>query len=120
MDNQILINLTFNETRVAIMERGSVAELYIERESTPRIVGNIYKGIVGKVVPGMQAAFIDIGLEKSGFISVEDVNEDSLYDFYLESGETNEQSKKEEKALIQDILREGQHALVQVLKESVG
>jgi len=120
MDNQILINVTFNETRVAIMERGSVAELYIERESTPRIVGNIYKGIVGKVVPGMQAAFIDIGLEKSGFISVEDVNEDSLYDFYLESGETNEQSKKEEKVLIQDILREGQHALVQVLKEPVG
>lgn len=68
MDNQILINVTFNETRVAKLENGSVAELYIERESVPRIVGNIYKGIVGKVVPGMQAAFINIGLEKSGFI----------------------------------------------------
>ncbi len=119
MDNQILINVTFNETRVAVIENGSVAELYIERKSTPRIVGNIYKGIVGKVVPGMQAAFVDIGLEKSGFISVEDVHEDSLYDFFVESGES-QHSKKQDRTLIQDILREGQHVLVQVLKESVG
>jgi ribonuclease G len=120
MDNQILINVTFNETRVAKMENGSVAELYIEREAEPRIVGNIYKGVVGKVVPGMQAAFIDIGLEKSGFISVEDVNEDSLYDVYFESGADEVGSNKDVKGLIQDIMREGQHVLVQVLKESVG
>jgi len=120
MDNQILINVTFKETRVAKVENGSVAELYIERESEPRVVGNIYKGRVGKVVPGMQAAFIDIGLEKSGFISVEDVNEDSLYDLYFESGADEVDTKKDIKGLIQDILREGQHVLVQVLKESVG
>lgn len=120
MDNQILINVTFNETRVAKLENGSVAELYIERESVPRIVGNIYKGIVGKVVPGMQAAFINIGLEKSGFISVEDVNEESLYDLYFDSASSGSDSKKEVKGLIQDILREGQHVIVQVLKESVG
>ncbi|MEQ9617601.1 MAG: Rne/Rng family ribonuclease [Deltaproteobacteria bacterium] len=120
MYNQILINITFNETRVAVIENGSVAELYVERKSTPRIVGNIYKGIVGKVVPGMQAAFVDIGLEKSGFISVEDVHEDSLFDFFLENGDTSGQGAKQDKTLIQDILREGQHVLVQVLKESVG
>ena len=120
MDNQILINVTFNETRVAKLEKGSLAELYIERESVPRVVGNIYKGKVGKVVPGMQAAFIDIGLEKSGFISIEDVSEESLYDFYFESGTTEAEAKKQVKGLIQDILREGQHVLVQVLKESVG
>lgn len=121
MDNQILINVTFNETRVAVMENGSVAELYIERKSTPRIVGNIYKGKVGKVVPGMQAAFIDIGIEKAGFISVEDVQEDSLYEFFLENGgeDTVQDFNKQQKNLIQDILREGQHVLVQVLKESV-
>ena len=62
MENQILINITFNETRVALKEKGSVAELYIERKSVPRIVGNIYKGVVGKVVPGMQAAFIGLHL----------------------------------------------------------
>lgn len=120
MDNQILINVTFNETRVAKMENGSVAELYIERESVPRMVGNIYKGIVGKVVPGMQAAFIDLGLDKSGFISVEDVNEESLYDLSFESGADEVDTKKEVKGLIQDILREGLHVMVQVLKESVG
>ncbi|MEE8298541.1 MAG: Rne/Rng family ribonuclease, partial [Thermodesulfobacteriota bacterium] len=111
MDNQILINVTFNETRVAVMENGSVAELYIERKSTPRIVGNIYKGKVGKVVPGMQAAFIDIGIEKAGFISVEDVQEDSLYEFFLENGgeDTVQDFNKQQKNLIQDILREGQH-----------
>ena len=121
MDNQILINVTFNETRVAVMENGSVAELYIERKSTPRIVGNIYKGKVGKVVPGMQAAFIDIGMDKSGFISVEDVQEDSLYEYFLEgNGEESVQNlNKPQKNPIQDILREGQHVLVQVLKESV-
>ena len=120
MDNRILINITFNETRVAVMENGSVAELYLERKSAPRIVGNIYKGIVGKVVPGMQAAFVDMGLEKSGFISVEDVHEDSLYDFFLENDGEGGHHKKHSRGLIQDILREGQHVLVQVLKESVG
>jgi len=122
MDNQILINVTFNETRVAVMENGSVAELYIERKSTPRIVGNIYKGKVGKVVPGMQAAFIDIGINKSGFISVEDVQEETLYEFFLENGgeDSVQDFNKQQKNLIQDILREGQHVLVQVLKESVG
>jgi ribonuclease G len=122
MDNQILINVTFNETRVAVMENGSVTELYIERKTTPRIVGNIYKGKVGKVVPGMQAAFIDIGMDKAGFISVEDVQEDSLYEFFLENGEEDsvQYIHKQQKNLIQDILREGQHVLVQVLKESVG
>ena len=120
MDNRILINITFNETRVAVMEKGAVAELYIERKSTPRIVGNIYKGVVGKVVPGMQAAFVDIGLGKSGFISVEDVHEDSLYEYFLDGGSESQQPKRQERGLIQDILREGQHVMVQVLKESVG
>lgn len=118
MDNKILINVTFNETRVAVIEKSSVAELYIERKSTPRIVGNIYKGKIGKIVPGMQAAFVDIGMEKSGFISVEDVNEESLYDFDVDDDTPS--NKKQNKALIQDIIREGQRVLVQVLKESVG
>ena len=121
MENQILINVTFNETRVAVMENGSVAELYIERKSTPRLVGNIYKGTVGKIVPGMQAAFIDIGIDKSGFISVEDVQEDTLYEYFLENDaeDTVQDINRQQNNLIQDILREGQHVLVQVLKESV-
>jgi ribonuclease G len=117
MENLILINVTFNETRVAVTENGALVELYIERKSNPRTVGNIYKGKVGKVVPGMQAAFIDLGLEKSGFISVEDVYEDSFLEFFLEEDE-REHQKKRGKFPIQDMLREGQEVLIQVLKES--
>jgi ribonuclease G len=119
MENLILINVTFDETRVAVTESGTLVELYIERKSNPRTVGNIYKGKVGKIVPGMQAAFIDLGLERSGFISVEDVYEDSFIEFFLEEEEAQSQKKKG-KFLIQDVLREGQEVLIQVLKESTG
>jgi ribonuclease G len=119
MGSLILINVTFNETRVAVTENGVLSELYLERKSQPRIVGNIYKGKVSKIVPGMQAAFIDLGLEKSGFISVEDVHEDSFLELFLEEEEI-QTHKKRAKYLIQDMLREGQEVLVQVLKESTG
>ena len=70
----------------------------------------------------MQAAFIDIGMDKSGFISVEDVQEETLYEYFLDNGgeEALQDFSKQHNNLIQDILREGQHLLVQVLKESVG
>jgi ribonuclease G len=119
MESTVLINVTFNETRVAVIENGSLAEFYIERKSQPQIVGNIYKGRVGKIVPGMQAAFIELGLEKSGFISAEDVHEDSFLEFFLEEEEI-QTHRKRTKNLIQDVLREGQELLVQVLKESTG
>ncbi|HEX9830286.1 MAG TPA: Rne/Rng family ribonuclease [Thermodesulfobacteriota bacterium] len=119
MESIVLINVTYNETRVAVIENGLLAELYLERKSQPQIVGNIYKGKVGKIVPGMQAAFIELGLEKSGFISAEDVHEDSFLEFFLEEEEP-QNYKKATKHLIQDVLREGQEVLVQVLKESVG
>ena len=70
MESNFFINVTFNETRMAITENGIPVELYIERKSHPRVVGNIYKGKVGKIVPGMQAAFIDLGLGKSTIIFV--------------------------------------------------
>jgi len=119
MNNLIAINVTFNETRAAVCENGAVSEIYIERVSHPRTVGNIYKGRVGKVVPGMQAAFIDIGLDKSGFISVEDVSEESLWDIPGEE-EVERQALRTRQSLIQDMLREGQDMMVQVIKEPTG
>ncbi|MGQ0793103.1 MAG: Rne/Rng family ribonuclease [Deltaproteobacteria bacterium] len=119
MENLILVNVTFNETRVAVTENGTITEFYLERKSQPRIVGNIYKGKVTKIVPGMQAAFVDLGLERSGFISVEDVYEDSFLDIFLDDEELQTQ-KKRYKYPIQDVLRDGQEILVQVLKESTG
>ncbi len=74
MPSEIVVNAEPFETRVALLESGVAAELYIERESGRSIVGNIYKGRVTKVLPGIQAAFIDIGLEKAGFLYVNDVD----------------------------------------------
>ena len=116
MSAQIYINKTYNETRVAITENGELVELYIERKSRPPLVGNVYKGKVGNIIPGMQAAFIDLGIGKSGFISVEDVQEDSYFEFFLEE-EDLKPKKKKTKSLIQDLLREGQEVLVQCVKE---
>ncbi len=118
MSTQIYVNVTFNETRVAITENSSLVELYIERKSRPQLVGNIYKGKVGNIIPGMQAAFIDLGIGKSGFISVEDVQEDSYFEFFLEEEDLKTTKKKKKtKSLIQDLLREGQEVLVQCVKE---
>ena len=74
MPSEIVVNAEPFETRIAVLENGVAAELYIERESGKNIVGNIYKGKVTKVLPGMQAAFVDIGLKKAGFLYVSDVD----------------------------------------------
>src|ERR687884_1663887 len=73
MGSEIIIDTTSHETRVALLENGSVTELYVEREKDKGIVGNIYKGIVTKILPGMQAAFVDLGLRRAGFLYVADV-----------------------------------------------
>ena len=73
MQTLILINVTSQETRVALVENGILAELYLERNRDRGIVGNIYKGKVVRVLPGMQAAFVDIGMERACFLYVTDV-----------------------------------------------
>ncbi len=118
MQSQLLINSTFKETRVALTENNKLIELFIERKTVPPIVGNIYKGRVGKVVPGMQAAFVDIGTEKAGFISVEDVYEESFIELFLEDKEDLKQNSQQQQ-LIQDMLKEGQEVIVQAIKEPV-
>lgn len=118
MQNQLLINSTFKETRVALTENNKLIELFIERKTVPPIVGNIYKGRIGKVVPGMQAAFVDIGADKAGFISVEDVYEESFIELFLEDKEDIKPAKQSQQ-LIQDMLKEGQEVIVQAIKEPV-
>ena len=73
MYKQIVINVAEHETRVALLEDGSIAELFIERGDGSDIAGNIYKGKVHRVLPGMQAAFVDIGMKQAAFIYVDDV-----------------------------------------------
>src|ERR1700728_3207637 len=74
MSTELIINASLPETRIALMENGEIQDLLIERASGKGIVGNIYKGRVTRVLPGMQAAFVDIGLEKAAFLYVDDVH----------------------------------------------
>ena len=104
MSEEILINVTPQETRVAIMEQGVVQELHIERTSSLGLVGNVYKGKVCRVLPGMQSAFIEIGLSRAAFLHIADILE---YEVNAEKP-------------IQELLHEGQTVMVQVIKEPIG
>ena len=127
MSNNILINVTRDEVRVGLVENSQLVELYIERKEDESVVGNIYKGRVAKILPGMQSAFVDIGLEKSAFLYVGDVHTDMSEDFaeFFED-EENEESlefiphKRRHDLHIEDILQEGQDLLVQVSKDPIG
>src|SRR5512137_668114 len=74
MDSEILIDVTRDEIRVGLLEGGQVVEFYVERKRDASLVGNIYKGKIVKILPGMQSAFVDIGLEKAAFLYVTDIH----------------------------------------------
>src|SRR5688572_14025670 len=127
MPNSLLVvNADGPETRVALVEGGLLAELYIERKRERGIAGNIYKGRVERVLPGMQAAFINIGLEKSAYIHVSDVRgtPDDLKRL-MTAGDARTDSGDEDEpgggsgARIEDLLKEGQEIVVQVTKEPI-
>ncbi len=105
MSNEILINVTPQETRVAVMEQGAAQELHIERESARGLVGNIYLGKVCRVLPGMQSAFVDIGLDRAAFLHVADIWQPAA------NGEPKP---------IERLLHEGQSLMVQVFKDPIG
>ena len=113
MSEEILINVTPVETRVALVENGMLQEAYIERTSRKGIVGNIYKGKVVRVLPGMEAAFVDIGLERAAFIHASDV---------ITSESTSDQLADAPKTVpdIRTLLREGQSLVVHVTKDPIG
>ena len=106
MSEEILVNVTPQETRVAVLSAGQVQELMVERAASRGLVGNIYMGRVARVLPGMQSAFIEIGLERAGFLHVADIR--------------SERKNGESPRPIEKILAEGQPILVQVLKDPIG
>lgn len=125
MTKELVISTTSHETRVALLEGGHIAELYIERERERGIVGNIYKGRVIRVLPGMQAAFVDIGLDKAAFLYVADVlDEMEQVERHIDGDEppADQTDSTELQPLppIEDLLREGQELLVQISKEPIG
>jgi ribonuclease G len=109
LGQEILINVTPQETRVAILEQGIAQELHVERASSLGILSNIYRGTVVRVLPGMQSAFIEIGLQRAAFLHAADIRE-----CHIGEGETV-------KVLpIEHVLHEGQSIVVQVIKEPLG
>ncbi len=106
MKEQILVNVTPRETRVAAITDGVVQDLHIERSAQRGIVGNIYLGVVKRVLPGMQSAFIEIGLERAAFLHIADVIEQRQH--------PNEPQR------IERLVHEGQTVLVQVIKDPIG
>ncbi|RMD69068.1 MAG: ribonuclease G [Gammaproteobacteria bacterium] len=109
MSEEILVNVTPRETRVALVENGVLQEIFIERAGRRGLVGNIYKGRVCRVLPGMQAAFVDAGLDRTAFLHISDIQATTL-------------SPREDAPIenITDWLTEGQEVLVQVIKDPLG
>lgn len=111
MSEEILVNVTPQETRVAVVENGVLQEVSIERTRARGLVGNLYKGVVSRVLPGMQAAFVDIGLERAAFLHASDI-------FTREVEGLRPEGRRHE--AINQLLREGQELLVQVIKDPLG
>src|SRR6267143_1394349 len=127
MTKEMIISSNGHETMVAILEDDLVAEIFVERERQRGVVGNVYKGRVSKVLPGMQSSFIDIGLERDGFLYVAEVI-DTLEEFDKLSsddddeggGKGRDRDRDKPPPKIEELLKEGQEIVVQVVKEPLG
>ena len=133
MYKQLIINVSDHETRVALLEDGTIVELYLDRGDDSDVTGNIYKGRVLRVLPGMQAAFVDIGLNQAAFVYVDDVFKDDFdeYERMFQIDDTEPQAENEntpEPVLyesrrsfqIEELISEGQEILAQVVKSPIG
>jgi ribonuclease G len=131
---ELLVNVTPRETRVAVIENGMLQETFIERANRRGLVGNIYKGRVCRVLPGMQAAFVDIGLERAAFLHASDIigaSEDPADDETPDPADTQHIARPDTQQLIAEqpprviksiaeLVRDGQEVLVQVIKDPLG
>ena len=111
MSGELLVNVTPSETRVALIENGVLQEVHVEREAKRGLVGNIYLGKVIRVLPGMQAAFIDINLDKAAFLHASDINSTLII---------KEELPKDQTPDIRNLVHEGQYLMVQVVKDPLG
>src|SRR3546814_5011141 len=119
MSEEILVNVTPRETRVAVVENGMLQELHIERGWSRGVVGNIYKGRVQRVMPGMQAAFVEIGLARAAFLHASDVMR-SLPTPEIAGDEEAPPSQPQPVPPISEPLRDGQETVAQVVKTTIG
>ena len=115
MTEEILINVTPRETRVALVENGMLQEMHIERSSRRGYVGNVYKGKISRIMPGMQAAFVEIGLDRAAFLHASDIVRPQA----ILIGESAEAAPATTPP-INELLRDGQEIIVQVVKDPIG
>ncbi len=120
MTKEILVNVDDDETRVAVLESGLLVEIYLERPPHQRVVGNIYKGKVDNILPGMEAAFVDIGLERNAFLYVDDAMEARTGDEADDDAVFRVRAHSIKDQSIKDLLKVGQDVIVQVTKEPIG
>jgi len=121
MNRELIINAGSKEVRIALLEDGKLAELFIERTGQKACVGNVYKGRVDTIVPGMQAAFVDIGMAKNGFLYVTDVTDGmARYEQELEESVAEAPARRARSDSIAKVLKKGQEIMVQVTKEPIG
>ena len=113
MSAELLINVTPSESRVALIENSILQEIHIERHTKKGLVGNIYKGKVSRVLPGMQAAFVDIGLDKAAFLHASDI---AINEELADEVKSSQLQVKD----IRELLRDGQPIVVQVVKDPIG
>ncbi len=113
MSDEVLVNVTPRETRVALLENGLLQEIHIERANRRGLVGNIYLGRVGRILPGMQAAFVDIGLERTAFLHAQDIVPPG-------GGGDEESGERRQTENIMNLLHVDQNVMVQVIKDPLG
>ena len=120
MSEELLVNVTPRETRVAVVENGMLQELHIERGSQRGVVGNIYKGKVQRIMPGMQAAFVDIGLERAAFLHASDIFRSPPLDTVAGDDAPAAPPQVQVQVPIAELLRDGAEVVVQVVKDPIG
>jgi ribonuclease G len=119
MKKEIIINSTNEDTRIALLENGKLVEIFVERPDNERMVGDIYKGRIRRVVKGMQAAFINIGFEQDGFLHFSDIGEEVNQLFADIDEELISENRKKQEIDPADLLRNGQEISVQIIKEPI-
>ena len=136
MLKELVVNATEHETRVALLENGTIVELFIERDDEFNITGNIYKGKIQRVLPGMQAAFVDIGLNQAAFLFVDDIYDETSHELARQFEQDNDPDTIDSELKLQDglgwkpsfspdtnieeLVSEGQEILVQISKSPMG
>ncbi|MYA78509.1 MAG: S1 RNA-binding domain-containing protein, partial [Gemmatimonadetes bacterium] len=123
MRKDIIVETATHETRIAMLEDNHLVELLVERPEHERVVGNICKGVVTAVIPSIQAAFVDIGLDKAAFLQASDVTSGADWIDFDDDDEKQDSGSgrsRDREYQIQEMVKEGQEIVVQITKESIG